>query len=128
ESIFWQIFNAHKENQLSRLWQLFDNYATNYSKYGPSHWHSEILNLAQRFMTENNLWRFPQFLQNWDVTNFQNADWKGEIYNDKPTKSLVAKALSHIHEYSKTANNPKNLEWILPFYREATERLSDDIW
>ncbi|WP_367105230.1 tetratricopeptide repeat protein [uncultured Psychrobacter sp.] len=128
ESIFWQIFNAHKENQLSRLWQLFDNYATNYSKYGPSHWHSEILNLAQRFMTENNLWRFPQFLQNWDVTNFQNSDWRGDVYNDKPTKSLVAKALSNIYEYSKTANNPKDLEWILPFYKEATERLSDDIW
>lgn len=128
ESIFWQIFNAHKENQLSRLWQLFDSYAINYSKYGPSHWHSEILNLAQRFMTENNLWRFPQFLQNWGVTNFQSSDWKGEIYNDKPTKSLVAKALSHIHEYSKTANNPNDLEWVLPFYKEATERLSDDIW
>lgn len=128
ESIFWQIFNTHKDNQLSRLWQLFDSYAINYSKYGPSHWHSEILNLAQRFMTETNLWRFPQFLQNWNVTNFQSSDWRGEIYNDKPTKSLVAKALSHIHEYAKTANNPNDLEWILPFYKKATERLSDDIW
>lgn len=128
ESIFWQIFNIHKDNQFSRLWKLFDSYAINYSKYGPSHWHSEILNLAQRFMTETNLWRFPQFLQNWNVTNFQSSDWRGEIYNDKPTKSLVAKALSHIHEYAKTANNPNDLEWILPFYKEATERLSDDIW
>lgn len=128
ESIFWEIFNAHKDNQRPRLWQLFDSYVKNYSKYGPSHWHSEILSLAERFMAENNLWRFPNFLQSWDVNNFQNSDWKGEIYNDKPTKSLVAKALSHIHEYSKTANNPNDLEWILPFYKEATERLSDDIW
>lgn len=128
ESVFWEIFNAHKNNQFSKLWNLFDNYVINYSKYGASHWHSEILSLAQRFMSEENLWRFPQFLQNWNINNFQNSDWKGEIYKDKPTRPLVAKVLSHISEYSKVAKNPKDLEWILPFYREATKRLDEDIW
>lgn len=128
ESVFWEIFNAHKHNQLSKLWNLFDNYVVNYSKYGPSHWHSEILNLAQKFMSETNLWRFPQFLQNWNINNFQNSDWRGEIYNDRPMRPLVAKILSHISEYSKVSKNPENLEWILPFYREATKRLDEDIW
>lgn len=128
EAVFWELFNAHKENQYIKLWQLFEQYAVHYSHYGPSHWHSEILNLAQRVMIENDLWRFPAFLYHWNLNNFQNTDWQGEIYNDRPTKSLVAKALSHINEYAKVANNPQELEWILPFYKQATDHLEDNIW
>ncbi|HET8962830.1 MAG TPA: hypothetical protein VFM99_02980, partial [Chitinophagales bacterium] len=50
ETIFWNIFNAQKENKVSELWGLFEQYNNNYSKYGQSKWHSEILNLAERFM------------------------------------------------------------------------------
>jgi hypothetical protein len=63
ETIFWNIFNAQKENKFSELWNLFEQYNSNYSKHGQSKWHSEILNLAERFMKENDEWRFLNFFK-----------------------------------------------------------------
>src|SRR5690606_29771275 len=76
ESIFWNIFNAHKENKFSELWNLFEQYNNNYSKHGQSKWHSEILNLAERFMKENDEWRFLNFFKNWNPENLRTDDWK----------------------------------------------------
>ena len=75
EPFFWNIFNAHKENRFSDLWNLFEEYNANYTKYGQSKWHSEILNLAERFMKENDEWRFLNFFKNWNPENLRNDDY-----------------------------------------------------
>ena len=76
EPFFWNIFNAHKENRFSDLWSLFDHYNANYAKYGQSKWHSETLNLAERFMKDNDEGRFLNFFKNWNPENLRTEDWK----------------------------------------------------
>ena len=63
EPYFWLLFNAHRENRITELWSLFTQYNTQYSKYGKSKWHSEILKLADRFMKEADSWRFLIFFK-----------------------------------------------------------------
>ena len=84
ETIFWNIFNTHKENKFSELWNLFEEYNNNYSEHGQSKWHSEILNLAERFMKENDEWRFLYFFKNWNPDNLRTDDWK-ETKKDEHT-------------------------------------------
>ena len=72
ETIFWNIFNTHKENRFADLWNLFEQYNINYSELGQSKWHSEILNLAERFMKENDEWRFLNFFKDWNPKNLRN--------------------------------------------------------
>ena len=129
ESYFWQIFNLHKSSHFNELWKLFDNYASNYSLYGASHWHSEILKLADRFMSEKNSWRFYDFLQAWNINNFQNADWHEEIRDDYKSKPLVKKALKKMFESIKLdSNKGKDIQWILPVYQQALKSFDNDIW
>ena len=52
QSYFWRLMNLQKENKIDELFQEFMNYADNYSGLGPSHWHSEILKIANRFMID----------------------------------------------------------------------------
>ncbi|MCE2743622.1 MAG: hypothetical protein LW701_08660, partial [Fluviicola sp.] len=93
ETIFWNIFNAHKENKFSELWALFEQYHNNYSKHGQSKWHSEILNLAERFMKDNDEWRFLNFFKNWNPQNLRSDDWKETKKNEQVYKPLAIKAL-----------------------------------
>ncbi len=100
ETFFWNIFNAHKENRFSDLWNLFEQYNVNYSKYGQSKWHSEILNLAERFMKENDEWRFLNFFKNWNPENLRPDDWKETKKDENTYKPLATKAIKKAFENS----------------------------
>ncbi|MBT3298890.1 hypothetical protein HN385_08200 [archaeon] len=129
ESYFWKIFNLHKENSTKELWVLFDHYVSNFSIYGESHWHSEILKIADRFMEEDNTWRFYDFFQKWGTGNFQYNDWHEEINGDFKNKPLVIKALKKVFKLAKLpGSEKKDFTWILPLYKEALEVFDDDIW
>jgi hypothetical protein len=128
EPFFWNIFNAHKVNKFSELWSLFDQYNNNYSKYGKSKWHSEILNLAERFMTENDEWRFFNFFKNWNPEFLRNDDWE-EIKKDEHTyKPLATKAIKKAFEILKTQPTEQNLSWLLHLYEKAIKSFPDDEW
>ncbi|MCB0538480.1 MAG: hypothetical protein KDE33_13245 [Bacteroidetes bacterium] len=128
ETIFWNIFNAHKENRFAELWNLFEQYNANYSKHGQSKWHSEILNLAERFMKENDEWRFLNFFKNWNPENLRNEDWKETKKDENTYKPLATKAIKKTFEILKTQTSEQNLSWLIQPYERAINLFPDDEW
>ena len=128
ETFFWNIFNAHKENKLPELWNLFEQYNINYSKYGQSKWHSEILNLAERFMKENEEWRFFTFFKNWNPENLRNEDWKETKKDENIYKPLATKAIKKAFEILKTLTSEQDLSWLIQLYEKAIKLFPDDEW
>ena len=128
ETIFWNIFNAHKENKFSELWNLFEQYNNNYSKHGQSKWHSEILNLAERFMKENDEWRFLHFFKNWNPENLRTDDWKETKKDEHTYKPLAIKALKKTFEILKTQTSEQDLSWLIKPYETAIKLFPDDEW
>jgi hypothetical protein len=128
EPFFWNIFNAHKENRFSDLWNLFDHYNANYAKYGQSKWHSEILNLAERFMIENDEWRFINFFKNWNPENLRTEDWKETKKDEHTYKPLATKALKKTFEILKTQTSEQDLSWLIKPYETAIKLFPDNEW
>src|SRR5690606_4251332 len=128
ETIFWNIFNAHKEHKFSDLWNLFEQYNAKYSKNGQSKWHSEILNLAERFMIENDEWRFLNFFKNWNPENLRNEDWKETKKDENTYKPLATKAIKKAFEILKTQKIEQNLSWLIQPYEKAIQLFPDDEW
>lgn len=128
ETIFWNIFNAHKENKFSELWSLFEQYNTNYSKHGQSKWHSEILNLAERFMKENDEWRFFNFFKNWNPENLRKDDWKETKKDEHTYKPLATKAIKKAFEVLKTQPSENDLSWLIKPYETAIKLFPEDEW
>lgn len=128
ETIFWNILNAHKENKFPELWNLFEQYNANYSKHGQSKWHSEILNLAERFMKENDEWRFLIFFKNWNPENLRNEDWKETKKDENTYKPLATKAIKKTFEILKTQTSEQNLSWLIQPYEKAIQLFPDDKW
>lgn len=127
ETIFWNIFNAHKENKFSELWSLFEQY-NNYSKHGQSKWHSEILNLAERFMKENDEWRFFNFFKNWNPENLRKDDWKETKKDEHTYKPLATKAIKKAFEVLKTQPSEQGLSWLIKPYETAIKLFPEDEW
>lgn len=128
EPFFWNVYNAHKENKFSDLWNLFEQYNANYSKHGQSKWHSEILNLAERFMKENDEWRFLNFFKNWNPENLRNEDWKETKKDENTYKPLATKAIKKTFEILKTQTSEQNLSWLIQPYEKAIKLFPDDEW
>lgn len=128
ETIFWNIFNAHKENKFSELWSLFEQYNTNYSKHGQSKWHSEILNLAERFMKENDEWRFFNLFKNWNPENLRKDDWKETKKDEHTYKPLATKAIKKAFEVLKTQQSENDLSWLIKPYETAIKLFPEDEW
>lgn len=128
ESFFWNIFSAHKENKFSELWNLFEQYNNNYSTHGQSKWHSEVLNLAERFMKENDEWRFLNFFKNWNPENLRTDDWKETKKDEHTYKPLATKAIKKAFEVLKTQTSEQNLSWLIQPYEKAIKLFPDDEW
>lgn len=128
EAIFWKILNLEKEYKLSALWELFDMYNIRYSRYGKSKWHSEILGLAERFMKEDEAWRFFDFFKTWDPANFRQDDWK-EIKKDNFLyKPLAIRAIKKAFENFKSKSPDQNLLWLIQAYDAALKFYPDNEW
>lgn len=129
EAYFWKLFNLHKDNKLQELWNLFSFYVNNFSNFGSSHWHSEILKLANRFMIDANSWRFFNFFNLWGYQNLSYEDWQEETNGEHTYKPLARKSLSLINKYIKSNNIDNNeLHWVLDLYNIALEKFDDDTW
>lgn len=128
EPYFWKIYSVQQENKFSELWQLFENYKIHYSKYGKSKWHSEILNIAERFMIENEEWRFLNFFKYWNPQNFRDEDWKEIIKGEDKYKPLAIRAIKKVFEILKNNDVENNLSWLIESYKDAVIKFPDDNW
>lgn len=128
ETFFWNVINTHKENRFAELWGLFEQYNASYSKHGQSKWHSEILNLAERFMKENEEWRFLNFFKNWNPENLRPDDWKETKKDENTYKPLATKAIKKAFENLKTQTTKQNLTWLILPYEKAIKLFPDDEW
>lgn len=131
EPYFWKLLNAQKENKFTDLWDLFNNYNRIYGIYGKSKWHSEILKLADRFMKENETWRFLLFFKEWNPNNFMDSDWKEEKGKDGESyKPLAIKTIKKSFEIIKNQqdNDFLDLSWLLEVYDKIVNLFPDDEW
>lgn len=129
ETYFWKLFNLHKDNKFHKLWSLFDFYANNFSNFEESHWHSEILKLANRFMVEENSWRFFNFFYFWGYRNLRSEDWQDETDGEHTYKPLARKSLSIINKHIKSNDIDTNdLNWVLELYNIALKKFEGDTW
>lgn len=128
KAFFWNIFNAHKEDQHSKLWNLFDEYNNDYSKFGQSKWHSEILNLAERLMKGNDEWRFLGFFKDWNPENLRNDDWRETTLKKNTYKPLAIGAIKKAFDILKTQTSEKDLFWLIQPYEKAINFFPNNEW
>jgi len=128
ESFFWRLFTAYKENKQSELWGLFNKYNQTFSKYEKSKWHSEILNIAERYMQDSEAWRFLEFFKNWNPENLRGEDWKETKKDDKIYNPLAIKCLKKVFDIIKAQSKEFNEGWLLPLYSKAVQLFPDDEW
>lgn len=128
EPIFWKLFNTHKENKQSELWNIFHKYNQTFSKYEKSKWHSEILSLAERHMQETEEWRFLDFFKLWNPENLLDEDWKEVKKVDKVYKPLAIKCLKKSFEIIKNQSTKFGENWLIPIYSKAVKLYPDDEW
>lgn len=104
KAFFFKANTIFKEDK-SALWAIFDQYLENFS--GPaSEWHSKMLSLALRAMTNNEAWRLPYFIFSWGIS-FRKEDWKvensanGDVYPPLAPRAIKSafEALKQDHEY-----------------------------
>lgn len=134
QSYFWKLMNLHKENRLDDLFREFDNYAENYSALGSSHWHSEILKIAYRFMTDEYSTIFVPFLIKWDgLGNLRSEDWIKETNDEgKEFPSLALKCAKKCFDIVKTVSKDlisnTTLMWLKKIYKKIEQENSNDDW
>jgi hypothetical protein len=127
ESYFWMLFNLHKDGKLGTLWQKFTAYATEYGHYPPSHWHSEILQLANRFMKETNEYRFLPFFKAWNPENLRKKDWKEKKNGEMIIPPTAKKALKTACDHAlKRAVVPGSLNWLVAACKDGKKRIPKD--
>ena len=122
KSFFWLLFNIHKEGKLKKLWILFEIYSNKFSEYKTTHWHSEILSLAERLMSDDNEWRFNSFFKFWKISSFSAEDWKGKIKEEYTIKPLAIKALKKAFKVLKLNNYNEDFSWLVEMYENVPEQ------
>lgn len=134
QNFFWKLMNLQKSNDTSTLFTTFEEYARKYSAFSGTHWHSEILKIANRFYSDDNSTRFFSFTKCWlGNGNFLDEDWKKEKSEDGTEyQSLVVKTAKRC--YAALKNNTQlrsdleNVEWLKALYKCIYERDSNDDW
>lgn len=131
---FWKLMDLHKEDKLEALFQALTDYAEQYSGLGPSHWHSEILNLAYRCMKEDHQDEFVPFMMKWDGTgNFTGEDWHKQKGKDGVCYAPMAircakRCFDIIKDTDKDMVSDATLAWLKGLYKRVTEKAGDDDW
>ncbi|MFW5607199.1 MAG: tetratricopeptide repeat protein [Campylobacter hyointestinalis] len=129
ESFFWMLINAYKENKTSFMWSIFNHYVNNYSIFGGSHWHSEILKLAERYMADNDLWRFFEFIKIWNIENFLDSDYLEEKNENFTNKPLVFRSIKKLFECIKVSDKyADDIQWVLDLYNCSIDKFDDNVW
>lgn len=127
EPLFWKLYNLNKDNKTSELWKTFEKYIKDYSVNIPSEWHSKILSLAERFMTDNNSWRFFNFFKDWNPVLLRKTDWGDVVKEEKAYKGIGVKALKISFEHLKN-NNESDIQWLIDAYDIGLKYCVDNEW
>ena len=134
QSYFWKLMNLHKENRFDDLFRRFNQYAENYSCLGSSHWHSEILKIANRFMIDEYSANFIPFMIKWNATgNLRSEDWVKETNEEgKEFPSLAVKSAKKCFELIKAMNYKKvsdaTLIWLKELFKKVMQNEPNDDW
>lgn len=127
QPIFWKLYNLNKDNKLEELWSQFNKYTSEYVIDTPSEWHSKILSIAERFMNENNSWRFFEFFKNWNSTLLRKSDWDDIIKDENTYKGLGVKSLKKAYEHVKNSEE-RDVSWLISTYDTGLKYCSDNEW
>lgn len=129
---FWSLYNLSKtSNRKPNLWRAFDGYVETMAQYGPSEFHSKILSLAARCMTETDQHRFIPFFIAWGPDNLRDEDWTPEIgKDDQKYDSKGASVLKKCYEIIKCNPelNKERIEGLSGIFKVGSERLQEDHW
>ncbi len=134
EAYFWKLMNFHKENKMQELWASFDYYVKNYSSFGSSHWHSEILKIANRFMIDENAYRFIDFMREWNGDgNLSDQDWlkeKDDDGNEYPSLAVMSakKCFEIVKNDYRRKNDNDTISWLKSLYSQVIEHDTNDDW
>lgn len=128
DPFYWKVYSADKENRKEDVWKLYDEYNTLFKGQIGSETHSKVLNSAMFSMNENDEWRFLNFFENWNPTNFIESDWKEVKKEDKVYKPIAIKALKKTFELIKAGGNFNNLELLITAFQIAISKFPKDIW
>lgn len=131
EPQFWEIMNLHKEGKIREMFDAFTVYNKKNAAYGASHWHSEVLKIAERYMDGQEAWRFIYFFRDWRYENLMDADWKEETDNNGNTyKPLAVKAAKKCYEYLKELRqkDAELVSWVDSLYNALIEHAKKDEW
>lgn len=131
EPQFWKIMNLHKEGKMHEMFEAFSTYNRKNTSYGSSPWHSEVLKIAERYMSEQESWRFIYFFRDWGYENLMHTDWKEETDDKGNTyKPLAVKAAKKCYESLKDIQQKdvKLVTWLDSLYDIITERYDNDEW
>ncbi len=129
EPFFWKITKAHKEKNMPALWSLLESYCTTFAGHsGKGKWHSEVLKIAERYMREQEEWRFLVFFERWNPTEFRTQDWEEQRKDDKTYPSLAIKCLKKVFKIIQLQKNTTNIDWLLAAYCNAIRLLPNDDW
>lgn len=131
EPCFWRIQDLHKAGKAREAFEALARYNQTFAGSGPSHWHSEVLNLAERCMDGPEAWRFAYFLKQWDYRNLRMQDWQERT--DKEGHSytpLALKAAKKCYEALKNAPR-KDADLLLSLeglYEAVEKHAPEDEW
>lgn len=134
QSYFWKLMNLQKEGRIDEMLSEFSRYAERFSDLGPSRWHSEILKIANRFMINENAYKFVPFFMKWDGEgNLRGEDWDKETTDDgKEFPSLAGKSAKKCFETIKASPSERGtaatLEWLKNLYEQVKQHEPDDDW
>jgi hypothetical protein len=131
EPQFWGIMNLHKEDKNREAFEAFAIYNKKNTSLGPSHWNSEVLKIAERFMDEQDSWRFIYFFKAWNYENLIDTDWKEEKDDKGNTyKPLAVKAAKKCYEFLKNMQqrDVELVNWLSSYFDVVIERAEKDEW
>ncbi len=131
ESYFWDLYHAYSEKRFQDLWAGFDTYINCYPTTAYSEFHSKILSLAVRAMSEDNVSRFYSFFKKWNPACLGPADWqeeKGE--NGETYKALALKAIKNAVDSALAVNDEElgDTDWLISAIDTVIKKNPDDDW
>lgn len=131
EPQFWNIFNLYRNGNRDAMFEYFYIYNQKNAGYGASHWHSEVLRLAERYMQGQEAWRFIYFFRDWGYDNLRDEDWREQV-DDKGNKYkfLAVRAAKKCFESLKdrATKDAGLVSWLDSYYNVLIQRSPKDLW
>lgn len=127
---FWKLYHASQNGKGDSLWAMFNEYAESLSSYGASEWHSRVMNLAIRCMTEQDSRRILPFFVSWGH-NFLESDWKPSTGKDgKEYGPLAVQVIKAAFDALKGAGerNNEHIDFLISAFSKAVKMVPSNEW